>query len=131
MSEGCGPTASSHLNAVAVPDDPIGQPVLDRLAGIEEAVAFHVLVHAVDRLAGVARIDLVDALAELEDLARVDLHVGGLALEARRRLVDQTRLLGSTARLPAVPPASSGEPIDIATPTHVVRISGLMNCIAS
>ena len=41
------------------------------------------------------------------------------------------RELGSAARLPFVPAASSSEPIDIATPTHIVAMSGLTNCIVS
>jgi hypothetical protein len=47
--------------------------------GLEEAVALHVAVDLLLGLAGVGRVDLVDALARLEDLARVDLDVGGLA----------------------------------------------------
>ena len=39
--------------------------------------------------------------------------------------------LGRAARLPLVPPASSSEPIDIATPTHIVSMSGLTNFIVS
>ena len=31
----------------------------------------------------------------------------------------------------AVPAASSSDPIDIATPTHIVRMSGLTKCIVS
>ena len=41
------------------------------------------------------------------------------------------RLLGSDRRLPAAPPASSSEPIDIAIPQQIVDTSGLMNCIVS
>ena len=41
------------------------------------------------------------------------------------------RELGSAERLPAAPPASSSEPIDIAIPQHTVATSGLMNCIVS
>ena len=41
------------------------------------------------------------------------------------------RLLGSEKRLPFAPPASSSEPIDIAIPTQIVWMSGLMNCIVS
>jgi hypothetical protein len=35
------------------------------------------------------------------------------------------REFGSAARLPFVPPACYSEPIDIATPTTIVAISGL------
>ena len=41
------------------------------------------------------------------------------------------RELGSAERLPAAPPASSSEPIDIATPQQTVATSGLTNCIVS
>ncbi len=41
------------------------------------------------------------------------------------------RLLGSEKRLPFVPPVRSSEPIDIAIPTQIVWMSGLMNCIVS
>jgi len=41
------------------------------------------------------------------------------------------RELGSAARFPFAPAASSSEPIDIATPTHIVFMSGLTNCIVS
>ena len=41
------------------------------------------------------------------------------------------RLLGSEKRLPLAPPVSSSEPIDIAIPTQIVEMSGLMNCIVS
>jgi hypothetical protein len=41
------------------------------------------------------------------------------------------RELGSAIRLPGAPPASSSEAIDIATPTHIVATSGLINCIVS
>ena len=82
------------FRGLAALDDPVREPVLDRLVGLEEAVTLHVLVHPVDRLAGVAGVDLVDPLTELEDLPRVDLDIGGLALEARRRLVAQYAALG-------------------------------------
>ena len=41
------------------------------------------------------------------------------------------RLFGSDMRLPAAPPASSSEPIDMAIPQQIVETSGLMNCIVS
>jgi hypothetical protein len=63
-------------------DDPVDQPVLDGLFGLEEAVALHVDVDLLDGLAGVVGVDLVDLRAGLDDLAGVDLDVGRLALEA-------------------------------------------------
>ncbi len=41
------------------------------------------------------------------------------------------RELGRAARLPFVPPASSSDPIDMATPTPMVWMSGLMKRIVS
>jgi hypothetical protein len=61
-------------------------------------------VHALDRLAGVTRVDLVDVAAQLER---------------------------SAMRLPGAPPASKSEPMLIATPKQIVCTSGLTNCIVS
>src|SRR6185437_14207714 len=66
-------------------DDPVDQPVLDGLVGLEEAVALHVAVNLLLGLPGVVGVDLVGALTDVEDLAGVDLDVRGLALEAGRR----------------------------------------------
>src|SRR6478672_12418570 len=76
------------LELVAV-DDPVREPVFDRLGGCEEAVALHVAVDLRDRTAGVMRIDLVDAPPQGEDLSGVDVDVGRLALEAAGGLVDE------------------------------------------
>jgi hypothetical protein len=62
-------------------DDLVDEAVLGGLIRLEEAVALHVGVHALLGLAGVQRVDLVDALAGLEDLGGVDLDVGRLTLE--------------------------------------------------
>ena len=64
-------------------DDAVDQAVLGGLVGGEEAVALHVAVHHLFGLTRVLGVDLVDALARLDDLAGVDLDVRGLALEAR------------------------------------------------
>ncbi len=61
----------------------IDQAVLQRLLGGEEAVSFHVPVDPLDALAGVTRIDRIDMAAQVEDLPRVDLDVGGLSLDSR------------------------------------------------
>src|SRR6185503_16435515 len=76
------------LELVAV-DDPVREPVFDRLGGCEEAVALHVAVDLRDRTAGVMRIDLVDAAPQGEDLSGMDVDVGRLALEAAGGLVDE------------------------------------------
>src|SRR4051812_32912029 len=65
-------------------DHLVDEPVLDGLVGLEEAVALHVGVHFLSRLARVLGVDLVDAPAGLEDLLRVDVDVRRLALEAGR-----------------------------------------------
>ena len=39
--------------------------------------------------------------------------------------------LGSAKRLPLAPAASRKAPIEAAIPTHIVEMSGLMNCIVS
>ena len=80
-------------------DDPVDEPVLDGLVGLEEAVALHVAVDLLLGLPGVVGVDLVGALADVEDLAGVDLDVGGLALEARRRLVDEDPAVGQREAL--------------------------------
>src|SRR3954468_1426253 len=85
-------------------DDPVDQAVLQCLLGAKEAIAFHVAVHLLDRPPGVVGVDLVDPLARLEDLPRVDLDVARLALEPGRRLVDQdaaVRQREALARRPA------------------------------
>src|SRR3954462_5407046 len=70
-------------------DDLVDEAVLGGLVGLEEAVAFHVGVDTLFGLPGVVGIDLIHALAGLEDLLRVDLDVRRLALEARGGLVDE------------------------------------------
>ncbi len=83
-------------------------------------------------LAGVEGEDLVDLLAQLEQLAGVDLDVGRLALHALRPgLVDQHPAVGEHVRLPALPAASSTAAIEAAWPMQKVATSGLMYCIVS
>src|SRR6185312_10054108 len=95
----CGHRAGSHATRPSIPglvvlDDPVDEPVLDGLVGLEEAVALHVAVNLLLGLPGVVGVDLVGALADVEDLAGVDLDVGGLTLEPRRRLVDEDPAVG-------------------------------------
>src|SRR5919108_1984227 len=65
----------STRTASVVLQDAVDQAVLDGLLGLEEAVALHVRAHALLGLTRVLGVDLVDALARLDDLARVDLDV--------------------------------------------------------
>ena len=63
-------------------DHAVDQAVFRSLIGGKEAVALHVSVDVLFALPRVPRVDLVDPLARLEDLGRVDLDVRRLALEA-------------------------------------------------
>ena len=56
--------------------------------GPERVALGDVVGDGVDRLAGVVGQDLVQARAHAQDLARMDIDVGGLALEAAQWLVD-------------------------------------------
>ena len=126
-----GPEARELTAQLVLGDHPVDQPVLERLLGGEEAVALHVVAHALLRLPGVPGVDLVDLLAQRQRLAGVDLDVACLALEAARRLVDQDPAVGQRQALALVPAASSSEPMLIATPKQIVCTSGLMNRIVS
>src|ERR1700744_971011 len=81
----CGPTSK----LLVLVDHAVDEPVLDGLIGLEEAVALHVLVDLLLGLPGVVGVDLVGALADVENLSRVDLDDRLRALEARRRRMDQ------------------------------------------
>src|SRR3954451_15980050 len=63
-------------------DHTVDDAVLLGLLRGHEVVALRVLLDLLDALAGVAGDDLVQAPAEVDDLACVDLDVGRLALEA-------------------------------------------------
>jgi hypothetical protein len=69
--------------------DPVAHAVGDRLLGAHPVVPVGVLDHFLERLAGLAGDDLVDALAHLDDLARLDVDVGGRPAHAPHRLVQQ------------------------------------------
>ena len=70
-------------------DDAVDDVVLLGLFGAHEVVAIGVLRDLLERLARVVGDDLVEPAADVDDLAGVDLDVGGLALEAAGDLVDQ------------------------------------------
>src|SRR5688500_4560190 len=88
------PAAESHQGLTklgqlpALFEDPVHNSVVARLLAAHEVVAVGVPADLVERLARVQREDLVQAPARVEDLARMDLDVGGLAMEAAERLVD-------------------------------------------
>src|SRR5213596_772427 len=69
-------------------DDLVDEPVLDRLLAGEEEVTVGVLLDLLQALPGVLHEDVVHLLAQPDDLARLDVDVGGLALHAAERLMD-------------------------------------------
>ena len=87
------------LDRSALLHDPVGDPVFDRLARGHEVVALHVGVHALALLAGVLAEDLLQALAQRERLARVNLDVCRLPLKSGARLVDQDAPVGQDRAL--------------------------------
>src|SRR5437764_3474628 len=78
-----------HGSALVMLDDAIDDLVLRRLLGAHEVVALRVLGDLVERLAGVPGDDLVEPLADVDDLAGVDLDIRRLALKPARHLVDE------------------------------------------
>ena len=89
----CSATASPgsrRLGALAAAsplrddEDRVGEPVLDGLVRLEEAVAVDVAHHLLDVAARVVRDQLRVAAREREELARGDLDVGRRAAEAAR-----------------------------------------------
>src|SRR4051794_12435412 len=91
-------------------DDAVDQAVLLGLVRPEEAVALHVAVNLLDGASRVMGVDLVDPLARLEDLPRVDLDVARLALEAGRRLVDQDAAVRQREALALCPAGQQQRP---------------------
>src|ERR1700733_3705006 len=74
---------------VAALDHSVDEAVGDRFGAGEEAVALAVGVDALELLAGVVGVQLVDAGPEGQDFTRVDLDVARLPLEPAGRLVDE------------------------------------------
>src|SRR5262245_54942537 len=68
--------------ALAARQDLVDEAVVARLLGRHEAVALGVSRDLLDGLPGVLGVELVQHAALLEDLARQDLDLGGLALKA-------------------------------------------------
>src|SRR5262245_63225030 len=89
----------------ALPGDQslVHDAVLYRVFGTHEKVTLRVPGDGIDRLAGVLGKDLVEPPAQVEDLLRVDLDVGGLALEAAHGLVDHDARVGQCKTLASVP----------------------------
>src|SRR3954452_18442876 len=70
-------------------DHAVDDAVLLGLLGGHEVVALRVAADLLDVLLRVPRDDLVELPPQLDDLARVDLDVRGLALEAGGHLMDE------------------------------------------
>src|SRR5262249_54667936 len=74
---------------VAMRNHRVDDAVLLGFLGAHEEIALHISRHFLDRLAGVVRVDLLQAALEADDLASLDLDVGALALEPAGHLMDQ------------------------------------------
>src|SRR3954451_11553692 len=97
-AEGTSRTAPSAIrrrrNRLPVLNDAVDDLVLLRLLRAHEVVALGVLRDLLQRLARVLGDDLVEPLADVDDLLGVDLDVRGLTGEAARDLVDQDLRVG-------------------------------------
>src|SRR5438094_5337015 len=87
-------TTSPFTRKVRFPLGPVDDHVVDDavllgFVGGHEVVAIHVPGDLLEVLAGVLGHDLLELALERDRLPRVDLDVGGLALEAAPDLVDQ------------------------------------------
>src|ERR1022692_1059499 len=77
----------------------VDQTVLKCLLSGEEAVALHVFADLLLGETCVFGVDLIEALAHVEDLAGVDLDVGRLTFEACRGLMDEDARVGQGSPL--------------------------------
>src|SRR3954449_5857383 len=97
-AEGTTKTAPSAIrrrrNRLPVLNDAVDDLVLLRLLRAHEVVALGVLRDLLQRLTGVLGDDLVEPLADVDDLLGVDLDVRRLTGEAARDLVDQDLRVG-------------------------------------
>ncbi len=73
----------------SVLQDGVEQAIRDRLLAAHEPVPIGIGLDPLHWLARVLRQDLVQPLASVQDLAGVDVDVGGRSLETPERLVDQ------------------------------------------
>ena len=93
------PFSCSLRTSGALVDHLIDQAVVLGFLGGQEVVALGVVLDLFQRLARALGQDLVQALAGLEDLACVDLDLGGLTLHAAQRLVDHDLGVGQRKAL--------------------------------
>ena len=83
-----GQVLSDSARLRPVVHDLVDQAEIAGFLGRHIGVALQLALDRLDRLAGMAHIDLVQPLAQRQDLARLDLDVGRLALGAAGGLVD-------------------------------------------
>src|SRR5213080_2832483 len=93
--------APLRLRELARPghDDLVDESVLDRLLAGQEEVPVGVLLDLLEALPGVLDQDVVHLLAQPDDLARLDVDVGRLALHPAERLVDHDTGVGQREAL--------------------------------
>ena len=77
----------------------IDQAIVTRFVGRHEVVTLGITFDLVQRLTGVGGQDLVQLLAQAQDLAGMDLDVRGLTLGAAQRLVDHDARVGQAEAL--------------------------------
>src|SRR5204863_6449868 len=70
-------------------DHAVDDSVIGRFVRGHEEIPLRVAGDLLQRLAGLVGDDLVEALSQVDDLARMYLDIGRLALESRADLVDQ------------------------------------------
>ena len=88
----------------ALVEDLVDQPILHRRLATHEVVAFGVQRDLLHRLTSVAGKDLVELIADQQDLAGMDVNIRRLAREAAQGLMDHHARVGQAeafARGPA------------------------------
>src|SRR5207248_301412 len=78
-----------RADCISVCDHGVDDPVLHGFCGAQEEIPFHIARNLLLALAGVVRVDLLQAPLEADHLAGLDLDVSALALEPAGHLVDQ------------------------------------------
>ena len=100
-------------------DHAVNDPILHRLARIQDVIPIHIALDFLQRLAGGAGQNLVDDLARSQNLARLDIDVGGLpAQPGGMRLMDQDARIRQTVTLALAPDASRTAAMEAAWPTQ-------------
>src|SRR5829696_8932004 len=94
------PRIRENRYCLAVFDDSVDDSVLVSFLRGEEVVALHVLRDFLDVLPAVVRDDLLEPSLQRDRLARRNLDVGRLSLEAARHLVDQNLGIRQRESLP-------------------------------